>query len=68
MFKIKFNVTKDTPSGCIFLMLLLSAYTIVSWIVNLYKLTQCDFIGPWKEELIHIIGLVPAFSWVTCWC
>lgn len=62
MFKIKFNVTKNIPSGCIFLMLLLSAYTIVSWIVNLYKLTQCDFIGPWKEELIHIIGLVPAFS------
>jgi transposase len=68
MFKIKFKNEEDPHVGFIIAMLLLLIYTIISWIVNLYKLTQCDFVGPWKEEVIHIIGLVPAFSWVTCWC
>lgn len=61
------NLKKDTPYGCIVATLVLSAYSIITWLVNLYKLTQCDFASPWKEEIIHIVGLVPTFSWVTCW-
>jgi hypothetical protein len=43
-------------------------YTVVAFIVNAVKLIQCDFDAPYKEEVIHAIGIfVPPVSWVTCW-
>jgi len=38
-----------------------------AWIVNLYKLTQCDFAPSWKGEIIHAIGLLPPAAVVTVW-
>jgi len=36
---------------------LLYGYAIVTWIVNIVKLLNCDFAGPvWKEEIIHGVG------------
>jgi len=44
------------------------AYFLITWVVNLVQLTQCDFINSnWKPEIIHGIGLMPIASGVTCW-
>lgn len=41
---------------------------LASWVANLIKLLMCDFEGPWKEEIIHLVGLViPIASPVTMW-
>jgi len=38
-----------------------------AWGVNLYKLTQCDFVPSYKSEIIHAIGVIPVASIVTVW-
>lgn len=38
--------------------ILIWLYFIICWIANLVILLQCDFDGPWKEEIIHAIGLL----------
>jgi hypothetical protein len=47
--------------------LLLIPSLIVSWGVNAYKLTKCDFIAPFRCEIIHVVGLIPAMSVATVW-
>ena len=43
-------------------------YMFVSWIVNVFKLANCDFAEPYKEEFVHIIGaFIPGASMLTCW-
>ncbi len=42
-------------------------FTLICWVVNLIKLLNCDFEGPWKEEAIHLIGLIGPASLITCW-
>ena len=40
----------------------------VSWIFNLIQLCMCDFDAPYKEEIIHAVGVfVPYTSFVTMW-
>ena len=43
----------------------------LSWIINAYKLTQCDFaIGEGKSfkcELVHGVGIIPVVAPVTVW-
>ena len=47
---------------------LLWLFFAVCWIVNLVKLLRCDFDAPYREEIIHAIGLVVApASIITCW-
>lgn len=48
--------------------ILLSIYIGICWVINLIQLFNCDFDAPWKDELIHIIGvfIVPA-SGITVW-
>ena len=41
-------------------------YLIVAWIINLIQFINCDFTGPWSDEIIHGIGLL-GFSFITCW-
>lgn len=42
--------------------------TGVCWVINLVQLVSCDFEGPWREEIIHLIGLIIApASIVTVW-
>ena len=41
---------------------------IVSWIGNIYKLTQCDFASPYKGEIVHAIGIIPLAAPFTVWC
>lgn len=43
-------------------------YVGICWVVNIVQLISCDFDTPWKDEIIHIIGLViPPASGVTVW-
>lgn len=37
------------------------------WIVNMIKLTRCDFVAPYKCEVVHGIGVVPPVALVTAW-
>lgn len=32
------------------------------WIMNIYKLTNCDFEAPYKAEVIRVIGIVPTIG------
>lgn len=31
----------------------------VGWCMNIYKLTQLDFEGPYKAEVLRVAGLLP---------
>ena len=42
-------------------------YFIVAWVVNVVKLVNCDFEGPWKDEIIHAIGLIGPAAGITVW-
>jgi hypothetical protein len=37
------------------------------WVVNVMKLARCDFEPPYRGEVIHAIGLIPAAAVVTVW-
>jgi hypothetical protein len=37
------------------------------WVMNLIKLTDCDFEAPYKAEIIHGAGLVPPIGMITGW-
>jgi len=39
----------------------------VCWFVNIYKIFQCDWDAPWKDEIIHLIGLFPPASLIAVW-
>jgi hypothetical protein len=55
---------KDDNNG-IWLFLLMFA---AAWLINLFKLFDCDFDAPYKEEVIHFIGLfIPPASIITAW-
>lgn len=43
------------------------AYFIICWVVNLVKLLQCDFAEPWKDEIVHAIGLIGPCAGITAW-
>ena len=53
--------------GLALLPIIIWLYFIVCWIVNLVKLLNCDFEGPWKEEIIHAIGLIGPAAGITVW-
>ena len=53
--------------GLAFAPLLIWGYFLVCWIVNLVILLKCDFEGPWKEEIIHAIGLIGPAAGITVW-
>ncbi len=38
------------------------------WVLNIYKLTHCDFEAPYKAEVLHGVGLFPLVGMVTGWC
>ncbi len=47
--------------------ILVWGYFGISWVVNLIKLLNCDFEGPWREEIIHGIGLIGPAAGITVW-
>jgi hypothetical protein len=60
---------KNMSSGCAFFSTLIAIYGIVAWVVNLVKLINCDWVlsESIKHEVIHVIGLIPGASMITCW-
>ena len=40
---------------------------LISWVANIVKLTDCDFQAPFRCEVVHGIGVIPAVSLVTVW-
>lgn len=43
-------------------------YLIGSWVVNVVKFCKSDFDAPFKEEIIHGLGIIlPPISMITCW-
>lgn len=56
-----------TGSMCLFYIIVFGFY-LWSYIYNIVKLCNCDWSAPWKDEVIHGIGVViPAASLVTVW-
>jgi len=45
----------------------LLVFVLIGWTKNIYKLASCDFKAPYKAEIIHGIGVVPAVGAVTGW-
>lgn len=39
----------------------------IGWAKNLIKLTSCDFMPPYKCEVVHALGVVPPVGIVTGW-
>jgi hypothetical protein len=53
-------------SGCFGIVLFI--YTIITWVINLINFLNCDFVEPFKEEVILGLGvLFPPVTWVTVW-
>ena len=51
-----------------FFALIIWAYFVICWIVNFVKFLNCDFDAPYKEEIIHGIGVFTAVgAGVTVW-
>lgn len=67
MTKLKLRPSSDTSIGCFVFIIALWIYGSVAWIINLVKLLKCDFAPIDKNEIIHLIGLVPGASMITCW-
>ena len=63
------RIMNETNIKTIILLVLFVVLIVpISWCVNLYKLTQCDFKASWKGEAIHAVGLViPPAAIITAW-
>ena len=62
------NIIEKSSVTEIIIALAIFGTIAVSWVVNIYKLTQCDFASPYKGEIIHAVGLVPICAPFTVWC
>lgn len=40
---------------------------LASWVMNVIKLTDCDFEASYKAEVIHIVGVFTPTCIVTGW-
>lgn len=62
---MSFNQTEKTGMGC---NAIIGLYSLITWIVNLVKFVKLDFVEPFKDELVHGLGvLLPPVAWVTAW-
>ena len=43
-------------------------YGIISWVVNLIQFIGSDFASPYKDEIVHAIGVfIPPSAMITVW-
>ena len=40
---------------------------MVGWVKNVIKLADCDFIAPYKCEVVHGVGIIPPVGMITGW-
>jgi len=58
----------NIPLGGIILIIALALFPVWAFVLNAYKLFQCDFNTPLKCEIVHTIGVVvPPLSMITVW-
>jgi len=54
--------------GGMILVTVFMLFSVCAFLINAYKLTQCDYESPWKCEAVHALGLVvPPLSLITVW-
>jgi hypothetical protein len=51
-----------------FLFICFVPFCFCGYIMNIVKLTRCDFEAPYKSEIIRTIGLVPPIGIVVGYC
>lgn len=49
------------------MIVVLFIFGVTGWIMNIVKLTECDFEKPYKAEVIHVLGVVSPIGAVTGW-
>ena len=63
---MRIKTTGDTPRGCSLITSLFMLTYAITWLTNLVQLFNCDFEGPFKEEVVHAVGVfVPLTSFIT---
>ena len=51
----------------IFIPFILGIIGVIAFVANAIKLSECDFVAPYRCEAIHGIGLLPPAAIVTVW-
>ena len=51
----------------IFIPFILGIIGVIAFVANAIKLSECDFVSPYRCEAIHGIGLIPTAAIVTVW-
>jgi len=62
------NIKVTLSLGGMILVLAFMLFAVCTFLINAYKLTQCDYESPWKCEAVHALGLfIPPLSLITVW-
>lgn len=69
MFKKLLNSAFKNGTGCVVPAAMLVLYNVVTYIVNIVQLFNCDFdfSVSMKHEIIHAVGLIPGCNMITVW-
>ena len=54
-------------AGFLGVVIITCVFCAACWVGNLVKLARCDFEPPYRGEIIHAIGIIPAAAVVTVW-
>ena len=49
------------------ILIALVVFMLGAWLVNFYKLANCDFESNYRCEIIHGVGIIPPLQAVTVW-
>ena len=60
------NATSTITTGTLISVILIGTM-LIGWVMNIYKLSECDFKAPYKCEAMHFIGLIPPVGAFTGW-
>lgn len=61
--KIMKSILKFSP----IITLLIYGYLIITWVINLIQLFNCDFQPNYKNEIIHALGIIFPINAITVW-
>lgn len=45
--------------GAFVLVVVIIVAGVIGYVMNIYKLTQCNFESPYKCEIVHAVGIIP---------
>lgn len=58
---------ENTSIGLGIVTILFGLGFITTYVINIEQLFSCDFREPWKDEIIHVLGLVPPLNIIAVW-